>query len=268
MRERNLKFWKMDELRINVEILENMFGETVTKYKTGITYNDILIRTYAYAIIVMKEIMCLISDGFPDGALARARRLYEQMVLIDFFESRKNDLDFDKLVDRYCDSQNIAAYANQIELYDFWRNKGEKEKAQKEFDKLKSKYAKFFKQKNYVKDYWWIDDVKYNSFSKLQKRYNDPYGRILYSRACISTHAGALGDYALLGRSNPNGEKIYTGSTYSGFSLPLILATMSFYNITTMIFSTLELDFSKVKKNVEELLIYYQNTLCLALDEL
>ena len=112
----------------------------------------------------------------------------------------------------------------------------EKQKAKKEFDKLKDKYAKFFKQKNYVRDYWWLDDEKCDTFNKLQKRYCDPYGRILYSRACISTHAGAMGDYALLGRFNPNGEKIYTGTTDSGFSLPLILATMSFYNITNIIF--------------------------------
>lgn len=268
MKDKSLKLWKLEELSEYIEVLEEAFGEAVVKYKSGLTYNDILIRAYAYAIIVMKEIICLLSNGFPDGALARARRLYEQMVLIDFFESRKNDLDFDELVNRYCDSQNISAYTNQIKLYDFWGNQEEKEKAQDEFGKLKNKYAKFFKQKDYVKDYWWIGDEKYNSFNKLQERYNDPYGKILYSRACISTHAGALGNYALLGRSNPYGEKIYTGSTYSGCSLPLILATMSFYNITNMIFGNLEIDFSNMNKKVEDLLNYYQNVLYLALDEL
>ena len=196
MRGKSLKFWKIEELSEVVEVLEDAFGDTIEKYKSGLTYNDILIRAYAYAIIVMKEIVCLLSNGFPDGALARARRLYEQMVLIDYFESRKKDLDFDELVERYC----------------------------------------------------------------------DPYGRILYSRACISTHAGAMGDYALLGRFNPNGEKIYTGTTDSGFSLPLILATMSFYNITNMVFGNLEIDFPKEHKKIEELLNYYQNTLFVTLE--
>lgn len=268
MIDKSLKFWKLEELSEDIEVLEEAFGEAVVKYKSGLTYNDILIRAYAYAIIVMKEIICLLSNGFPDGALARARRLYEQMVLIDFFESRKNDLDFDELVTRYCDSQNISAYTNQMALYNFFENKEEKQNAQTELNKLKDKYAQFFKGNNYVRDYWWIGDEKYNSFNKLQERYNDPYGKILYSRACISTHAGALGDYALLGRSNPYGEKIYTGSTYSGCSLPLILATMSFYNITNMIFSNLEIDFSKMNKKLEDLLLYYQNILHLALDEL
>lgn len=266
MREESLKFWKIEELSEVVEVLEDAFGDTIEKYKSGLTYNDILIRAYAYAIIVMKEIVCLLSNGFPDGALARARRLYEQMVLIDYFESRKKDLDFDGLVERYCDSQNIAAYSNQIALYDFFENEEEKQKAKKEFDKLKDKYAKFFKQKNYVRDYWWLDDEKCDTFNKLQKRYCDPYGRILYSRACISTHAGAMGDYALLGRFNPNGEKIYTGTTDSGFSLPLILATMSFYNITNMVFGNLEIAFPKEHKKIEELLNYYQSTLFVTLE--
>lgn len=266
MMEESLKFWKIEELSEAVEVLEDAFGEIIEKYKSGLTYNDILIRAYAYAIIVMKEIICLLSNGFPDGALARARRLYEQMVLIDYFESRKIDLDFDKLVERYCDSQNIVAYSNQIALYDFFENKEEQQKAQMKYDKLKGKYAQFFKQKKYVRDYWWIDDEKCNTFNKLQKRYCDPYGRILYSRVCISTHAGAMGDYELLGRFNPNGDRIYTGATNKGFSLPLILATMSFYNITNMVFENLEIDFPKEYKKIEALLNYYQNTLFVALE--
>lgn len=72
MRGKSLKFWKIEELSEVVEVLEDAFGDTIEKYKSGLTYNDILIRAYAYAIIVMKEIVCLLSNGFPDGALARA----------------------------------------------------------------------------------------------------------------------------------------------------------------------------------------------------
>ena len=131
---------------------------------------------------------------------------------------------------------------------------------------MRGKSLKFWKIEELSEVVEVLDDEKCDTFNKLQKRYCDPYGRILYSRACISTHAGAMGDYALLGRFNPNGEKIYTGTTDSGFSLPLILATMSFYNITNMVFGNLEIDFPKEHKKIEELLNYYQNTLFVALE--
>ena len=131
---------------------------------------------------------------------------------------------------------------------------------------MRGKSLKFWKIEELSEVVEVLDDEKCDTFNKLQKRYCEPYGRILYSRACISTHAGAMGDYALLGRFNPNGEKIYTGTTDSGFSLPLILATMSFYNITNMVFGNLEIDFPKEHKKIEELLNYYQNTLFVALE--
>ena len=131
---------------------------------------------------------------------------------------------------------------------------------------MRGKSLKFWKIEELSEVVEVLDDEKCDTFNKLQKRYCDPYGRILYSRACISTHAGAMGDYALLGRFNPNGEKIYTGTTDSGFSLPLILATMSFYNITNMVFGNLEIDFLKEHKKIEELLNYYQNTLFVTLE--
>lgn len=131
---------------------------------------------------------------------------------------------------------------------------------------MRGKSLKFWKIEELSEVVEVLDDEKCDTFNKLQKRNCDPYGRILYSRACISTHAGAMGDYALLGRFNPNGEKIYTGTTDSGFSLPLILATMSFYNITNMVFGNLEIDFPKEHKKIEELLNYYQNTLFVTLE--
>lgn len=46
----------------------------------------------------------------------------------------------------------------------------------------------------------------------------------------------------------------------------MILATMSFYNITNMVFENLEIDFPKEHKKIEELLNYYQNTLFVTLE--
>lgn len=256
-----IEYWRIPELTTVLESLEDCFGERISDFKSVSDYTTIQIRAYAYGIIVMKEIICLLKEGFPDGALARARRLYEQMIILDFFNQRKDKPDFKELIERYCDSQDIAAYSNRITLYDFLEQKEQKEKSEPKFERLKERYKEYFGKKNWVRDYWWTGDENFQSFNSLQNAYDEPFAKIMYSRACISTHACAIGDYALLGRSNPNGEKIYTGATYSGFSVPLILAVMSFYNTTNVVFCNLKVVFPKAHTDLYQLLEYYQKTL-------
>lgn len=252
--------WKIGRLQSDVEMLEEVFGRHISVPKSKTTYEEIQIRAYAHSIIVMKEIICLLKEGFPDGALARARRLYEQMVIINFLERRKSDSDFNDLIERYCDSQNIEAYSNQIKYCDYLKNLEKKNEAEIKFLEMKKKYSLYFEGKDYVRDYWWIGDKNYGSFNKLQQTYAEPFAQIMYSRACISSHAGAMGDYALLGRLNPDGKKIYTGPTYNGFSLPLVLAVMSFCNTTKVVFHNLKIELPEAHKELHNLLEYYQKT--------
>lgn len=241
-------------------MLEESFGKHITIPKPKTDYEAIQIRAYAHSIIVMKEIICLLKNGFPDGALARARRLYEQMIIINFLEKRKSDNDFDKLIERYCDSQDVKAYSNLIDFYDLFNDEENKKKTKKKLSTLKRKYSSYSTRKGNFMDYWWTGGKSYDSFDKLQQAYNDPFAKMMYSRACISSHAGAMGDYALLGRLNPDGNKIYTGSTYNGFSLPLLLAVISFYNTTEVVFHNLSIGIPKAHKDLYNLIKYYQQT--------
>lgn len=252
--------WKIDSLQSDVEMLEEAFGKHITVPNPKTNYEEIQIRAYAHSIIVMKEIICLLKGGFPDGALLRARRLYEQMVIINFLEKRKSDNDFDELIERYNDSQDIKAYSNRIDFYDFFNDEENKKKAEKNLSDLKRKYSSYLTRNGHFEDYWWIGDRNYRSFNNLQKAYDGSFAKIMYSRACISSHAGALGNYALLGRLNPDGDKIYTGSTYNVFSLPLIFAVMSFYNTTNVVFLNLKIEFPEAHMDLYNLLEYYQKT--------
>lgn len=261
--ERDLDFtWKIDRLQSDVAALEEAFGKHITIPKPKTDYEAVQIRAYAHSIIVMKEIICLLKGGFPDGALARARRLYEQMVIIDFLEKRKSDDDFDELIERYCDSQNVQSYYNLIAFYDFYNDDVNKKKAENNYFDMKRKYSSYLTKKGYFNEYWWIGDSNYQSFNKLQQEYDEPFAKIMYSRTCISSHAGAMGDNALLGRLDPDGDKIYTDSTNDGFSLPLILAVMSFYNTTNLVFLNLKIEFPEAAHtDLYNLLKYYLQTL-------
>ena len=256
----NKEYWRLLELENCVEVLEEAFGAGIEHYKTEENFATVQIRAYAYSIVVMKEIICLLKNGFPDGALARARRLYEQLMLIDFFNNRKLSDDFENLIKRYCDSQNISAYENRIALYDFFKDEELKKDAENKLSSLKEKYKRYIKEGSFAPSYWWTGNAKYKSFNSIQKEYDEPFAQILYRRACISTHASAIGDFAMLGRNNLNGEIIYTGRTQNGFSTPLILATLSYYEITSIVFVNLKITCPEVYLKLYELIQYYQET--------
>ena len=252
----NLIFWKIDELEQVVTSLERTFGESLSTRKTVQDYDNIQIRAYAHAIIVMKEVLCLIKSGFPDGALALARRLYEQIVMLSFFEKRKDQAGFDDLVHRYYDSHTILAYSNQKLAADFFKNKKQSNYLRNRINKIKKKYANLIPKNTYVPDYWWTGEEKIDSFGAMQKEYDDSFGRILYKRACLSTHVSAMGNYALLGRPELD-RWIYTDGTFSGHHVPLILSVYSFGDISSIVFNNLQIQLPDNYEKLMELVHYY-----------
>lgn len=255
------EYWRIDDLKALIENADDTFGKVLSRYKSGTNYYDVQIRSFAYAIIVMREIVCLLENGFPDGALSRSRRIYEQMIILCFLNSRQNDSDFDKLIERYCASHNLTAYKNILKMYEFWENSEKIKETIAIINEIKNKHKETFLLLKNPNDYWWTGDPKYNTFSKIQDEYNDPFSKIMYKSACVATHAGALGDYALLGRHNPNGERIFTGSTSRGFSVPLILSVFSFYNLIDMVFKNLSIESDSLKSLALNLIESYKTTL-------
>lgn len=252
----NLAFWKIDDLERILSALENSFGESLSKQKLATDYTNVQIRAFSHAIIVMKEILCLIKSGFPDGALALARRMYEQIVMLSFFENRKDTKDFDALIQRYFDSHTILAYTDQKIAADFFKNTARSKELRKLLKKEKSKYPTLIPKNSYVPDYWWTGEEKVNSFGAMQKEYGDSFGKILYKRACLSTHVSAMGNYALLGRPGL-GNKIHTGITFSGHQIPLILSVSSFGDIASIVFSNLQIHMPDEHNELLDLVKYY-----------
>lgn len=255
------EYWRIDDLKLLVETASNAFGEALPRFKSGANYYDIQIRSFAYAVIVMREIICLLENGFPDGALARARRIYEQMIVLNFLDARKSDCEFDSLIERYCASQDLAAYKNILRLYEFWENTEKIQETKAVVAKIENKYKDVFALLKGTPDYWWTGEAKYKKFSNLQDEYNDPFSKIMYKSACVATHAGALGDYALIGRDNSDGEKVFTGPTNKGFSVPLILSVFSFHNLINMVFNNLSIEADSLKSRALTLLECYKITL-------
>ena len=144
------------------------------------TFTRIVSESYSKAIITTKEILTLLYHGYPEGAMALSRILYESMVIMRFLYVHRDN---EQLLERYIDDYYVKVSRDRIKycnyLLDYSQSEEEKEEAQrlkiearKEYNKLKDKYSDYLsynKQGNYLHDYWWIGDVmKSRNFGAIQ----------------------------------------------------------------------------------------------------
>lgn len=262
--EQYCEFWKIPLLESYIEKLEEAFGNELAEIVIERNFINVLIRSYPQCILVLKEVLCLLKNGYPDGALARARRIYENMIIAQYLNTHKADSDFSMVIDRYFDDQNIRAYDGRKKYYRSMKQDGKADSCNKAMNKIIKKHAPHGKFKDKKKEilsnnYWWARNSAM-SFYKLSDCLDDEYAKILYIRACYSVHAGAMGDASLLGRPKTEECRLYSGATYNGASIPLQLAVSSFANITETVFGNLGVESPVSTEEFIALLhVYFQN---------
>lgn len=235
-----LEYWQIPLLESYIEALEEGFGNELAEVVIGRNLINVLIRSYPHCLVVMKEILCLLKNGYPDGALARARRVYENMIIAWYLNLHKGDADFSEVIERYFDDQNIRAYDGRKKYFRSMKQDSEADACNRAMNKIIRKYVsdkKFDDKKEEIlsSNYWWAKNSAV-SFSMLSKCFNDEYAKVLYARACYAVHAGAMGDVALLGRPKTEMQRLYSCATYDGAAIPLQLAVSSLANITEVVF--------------------------------
>lgn len=235
-----LEHWKIPLLEAYIEKLEEGFGNQLSEVVIERNLINVLIRSYPHCLLVMKEILCLLKSGYPDGALARARRIYENMIIAWYLNLHKGDADFSKVIERYFDDQNIRAYDGRKKYFRSMKQDSKADACNKAMNKIVKKYAspkKFGDKKNEIlsNNYWWAKNSAV-SFAVLSKCFDDEYAKVLYVRACYAVHAGAMGDVALLGRPKTEMQRLYSCATYDGAAIPLQLSVSSLANITEVVF--------------------------------
>lgn len=240
-----LEYWKIPQLETYIEKLEEAFGNGISEVIIERNFINVLIRSYPHCILVLKEIICLIKNGYPDGALARARRIYENMIIATYLNTHKVDSDFDKVIERYFDDQCIRVYDGRKKYFRSVNQPNKADNYNKAINKIVKKHTtpKGFNNKKkeiLSNNYWWAKNSTM-SFSQLSKCFEDDHAKFLYLRACYSIHAGALGDVALLGRPISNELCLYSGGTYNGSATAMLLAVSSFCNLTEIVFENLEI---------------------------
>ena len=95
--------WRLHELDLLIDEIHSKISDAVSELKIHPekNYTNIVLHTAGKTISTMREILCLSASGYPDGALSIARNLYEQLIILYFFENHQEDEDFNHYVSDY-----------------------------------------------------------------------------------------------------------------------------------------------------------------------
>lgn len=258
------KLWKLDNLSLIVDSVESYIADAVRAQhiKTGNNYLNILLFSFGKSVMTMREVICLSTFGFPDGALSLARNIYEEFIIVSFFEKHRQDSDFQNYVDDYHLDYNIQRNKSLRYEAAHFDNGTSLEEIDDETAKAKSvSHREITRQ-----DFWWTGK---GTFAKvvedIQNSENDPNIKTFlsrlhfaYKRACASIHASCLGNVLRLGVDN-NYIGIDNSPKTNGHELPLYLATCAFILIVSITCKELQLDDKYMNKELNDLAAFYLN---------
>lgn len=255
--------WRLAELDGILDEFDSDMAEAVSRaeVKTSISYANAVIYTVGKSLITFREIICLSAFGYPDGALALARNIYEQLIVLSFFELNKNTDEFQTYLDDYFLDYEIQRC--KAMNYEYEHCGGNENELNANQDMLKQFKAKA--HRNIRGDYWWSG---YPTFSKLADniilKQDDKIKRFLhglhytYKRACVSLHSSSLGNAIRLGNESEF-VGVDTSPTVRAHDIPLWFATASFIMIVGVACNELNIDFEKYKTRLNDLSRFYRS---------
>ena len=251
--------WKLDDFMDVVDNFENDFADAVHhKEYVSQEYKTILLHIVGKSLVTIREILTLCAQGYSDGALSLGRNLYEQMIIVLFFELHKNDNEFQKYVEDFFLSYEVQRNKCFRDI-DQYVPSGDMDKLNIELEELKNRANRKIKG-----DYWWAGC---NSFSDLVNHVmrNQTDGLLYqffgvhymrYKRACIALHASCMGNSVRIG-SKAGFHVVDTSPSVYGQSTPLGYATISLIAIVGVVCDMFQIDHVKHTKPLNELAAFY-----------
>lgn len=255
--------WRLYDLDALISIAEDDIADAITKkqIQTCKDYTNIVLRTAGKAVVTMREILQLSAHGYPDGALALARNIYENMIVVAFFENKKHNSNrFVKYIEDYYadyDIQRIRAL-----LYESKYCTQNVEETQKLTDELEKTKKRVNHRGN--GDYWWAGCKSFSALvdtaiESVDDRSGQHFLHMLhftYKRACVAIHASCIGNTLRLG-TEPDFAGIDTTPTQKGHALPLWFSTTSFIYVMGVAYSILDLEFEEIDKGLNDLAEFF-----------
>jgi Family of unknown function (DUF5677) len=192
-----------------------------------------LLRLLGRSILISGEIIILLKNGFPSGALARWRSLFETSIFSMLISSKGNSL-----AKRYLDYIDIETY-NEAKTYK--ENSAYLEIEDHEIDLLKLEKRKnelekiygieFSKQNGWAVNFLNIKKGKLPSIKEILIELKQTHMYPYYKFSNIPLHAGPKNLFFDLAKINGNiDDKIVAGPSNIGFTEPAQLTALSLYN--------------------------------------
>jgi len=196
---------------------------------------DALRRLHARACLVAGEVLVLMENGYPSGAMARWRTLHEIAVVGCFLREQGKAVAEKYLLHHVVDTYKAAT--------DFQRNChtiGYEPYSTEEITQLRVEHDKLCQQfgKEYRGQWGWAAEAlkpKSANFAEIEAAISFDHHRPFFKLACHSNHAGSKGIQFDLGNSlNPLGSDcLLAGPSDAGLLDPGTCTAVSILQITT-----------------------------------
>ena len=154
----------------------------------------------------MCEIYTLMNNGFPAGAFALSRQIYETIVLMDYLSNNKSD---DAMIERYFDDIEITKIKTHMKIEEYAQNEISISSVEA-LKKYAEKHSNFCNKNNSLSDYWWFK--KGGQFADIAQETNFPKD-YKYKQTSSMVHMSPFNSMTYIG-NDQNG--ILIGETYDG----------------------------------------------------
>lgn len=185
---------------------------------------DIIIRIYGRGCHLASEISYLLKGGYPDGAEARSRTLYELEMIALFISERGEDIAkryylYDAVERRrFCkfiiaDFENLNRSLSPEEEKIYAKAKADFDFANQNVEVCIKHFGPNFKEK-----YGWASDIlekKNPNFTDIERAVKDRGSRIPYKSANFAIHGGPRALFCRRGLPDP--ESVLVGPSRYGF---------------------------------------------------
>ena len=248
-----------------LESIINIVTEVVDLYSD--TYcnlaeeeNNVLfaaLRTiHARTILISKECLVLLKNGFPNGAFSLWRSIYELSIIADFLYN-KHDSD---LCQRYIDYYHIQTYKeeqqNRKNGYPNYSEDGFKA-VKDNYNLLIEKYGKEYKKGSYGWANKYFDKTAF--FNDIEKESNMKKLKGYYVASSSFIHGNQKANYDSMGLIPNSYSCLVIGPSDYGLSIPMQNVAISLVNTTALFIGTYSGEASAVvisllKKLLDELM--------------
>jgi len=192
---------------------------------------EALMRLHARACLTFEEIVCLLKNGYADGALARWRALHEIATVAMFIAESPVEVSI-----RFLEHRHIECWGRMQKYQEYSERCGFPPYSKEEMDNAKA-VAESLKErhgKGYAGDYGWATISVQGSkptFAEIESRVGVDHLRPYYKWACERIHASCNGLYRTLGLMNEE-DVMLAGPSDAGLADPAQLAAISLLHAT------------------------------------